>query len=441
MATTRRRVLPRTAGLWTHTYVDIDRFGKPGPAVTDRTYIFEFPVTQVTESEGHPWRRYSRKRKRQDKSDVGGEFFTQKSYVLDPSMVLCPPMQFANGLPPAKRIVQAGNIPGLAFPLAYMVSSSVPGVPKTYKARLIPSSYPPAMLDDDWKSLGTTAIARVKPTKSPADLSTTVTELTREGLPSMVGKSVAMRKASLRSAGSEHLNYQFGIKPILSDVKSTAGALGKIDHVIDQFERDAGKVVRRKYTFPTESELVFTQDLGNVDPASNIGGLYMGPSASNRIVMERRRTRRVWFSGAMTYTLPPGMHGRSALKDALLKADRLGADLDLETIWNVAPWSWAVDWFSNAGDFVSNVNDVAKYGLTLVYGYVMVHTVVQDTYTWTGGLTQGQNPLPFPAVSTTLVTETKERHRATPFGFGVDMSSLSGLQLSILGALGISRGR
>lgn len=158
--------------------------------------------------------------------------------------------------------------------------------------------------------------------------------------------------------------------------------------------------------------------------------------------MEETTTRRSWFSGAFTYALPKGWHSAGGLGRLRREADRLGLDPDLDTIWNAAPWTWAVDWVTNVGDLITNVNDIAKYGLVVQYGYVMTHTKVTRTYTSTDWYTRmgpvgSSRNVPAPPV--TLVTEEKVRTPATPFGFGVDTSSLDAMQYSILAALGLSR--
>jgi len=77
-------------------------------------------------------------------------------------------------------------------------------------------------------------------------------------------------------------------------------------------------------------------------------------------------------------------------------------------------------------------------GLILRYGYIMEHTVHKYTYSL-GPVTlfPGADPVPVPDLI--LVTETKQRQRANPFGFGLKWDDLSPFQLSILTALGISR--
>jgi len=123
-------------------------------------------------------------------------------------------------------------------------------------------------------------------------------------------------------------------------------------------------------------------------------------------------------------------------RHALEAKKLLGISLTPETLWNLAPWSWTVDWFSNAGDVISNVSDWATDGLVMRYGYLMEHSIVKDTYLMNG---TGSKSVPScPPLQ--LVTETKLRKRANPFGFGLTWNGLSAVQLAILGALGISRG-
>jgi len=122
-----------------------------------------------------------------------------------------------------------------------------------------------------------------------------------------------------------------------------------------------------------------------------------------------------------------------------LEAEKLfGLSLSPDTLWQLAPWSWAVDWFANTGDVLHNVSAYANQGLILRYGYIMEHTVVRDTYSCgnpvTNGLWNGR-----PIAPITFVTETKVRRRANPFGFGVSWNALSPFQTSIVAALGISR--
>jgi len=116
----------------------------------------------------------------------------------------------------------------------------------------------------------------------------------------------------------------------------------------------------------------------------------------------------------------------------------LGLELTPENIWAITPWSWAVDWFTNAGSVIKNYQAFALDGLVMRYGYIMEHVVTKNTYYHVGPILNcwGDSDAPTPMC---FVTETKKRRRATPFGFGLTMAGLTTRQKAITAALGISR--
>jgi hypothetical protein len=301
----------------------------------------------------------------------------------------------------------------------------------------------PVSFTSPLETLGATAISRCKPTNSVADASTFLGELAKDGLPSLVGvnswkdRSLKAKQAA-KSASNEYLNIEFGWLPLVQDVRKLAYAVQHAHKVLSQYERDSGKMVRRRYDFPVEE---WTVNRGKVS-----GGAPHGPSLSQLFVGNSgttgeihrvdRFSRRVWFSGAFTYYLPSDYDSRMVMGRLALQAKKLyGISLTPEVLWNLAPWSWAVDWFSNTGDVLSNLSDWSQDGLVLRYGYIMEHITCTSTYThqgtsyYTGHQVQ---PLVFSYTS-------KKRRRANPFGFGVSWDGLSPRQSAIAAALGITR--
>jgi hypothetical protein len=124
--------------------------------------------------------------------------------------------------------------------------------------------------------------------------------------------------------------------------------------------------------------------------------------------------------------------GRNALEAKKL----YGLSLTPETVWNLAPWSWAVDWVSNAGDVISNLSDWATDGLVLRHGYIMEQSFVRDTYEWYGPVNFWSQV--YPAVFT-LECRSKLRRRATPFGFGLTFGDFTPRQWAIAIALGLTK--
>lgn len=395
----------------------------PGPATKS-------VGAQITESEEHSgWRQQLKDA--DSKLDVGGDFFTQKRYLDGfPTIIdTATDWQYVTA-----GIYRQTLIQGPAWVIYAPLHQFPPGLHST---------------DDQLDELGATAVARCRPTNSAANVGVAIGELIREGVPKLAVETWKRRatrpKGIPKGASEEYLAYQFGLAPLGQEIGTFAAQVLQADRLLAQYERDAGKVVRRRYEFPPiESEEVIDQDAGYPayigSPETGSLNPALSTSELNSVRILRTVSKRRWFSGAFTYFLPSWYDARNEMsRKALLAKEILGLDLDAEVLWNLTPWSWAIDWFTNAGDVISNANSVLEDGLIMRYGYMMEHTIVRDTYTRTHprafryGLGMSSN--------VTFVTETKLRRRANPFGFGLTWEGLDSFQLSILAALGISRNK
>ncbi len=292
---------------------------------------------------------------------------------------------------------------------------------------------------------GSTAIARCEPTNALADTSVALGELLVErGLPDIpLLKSFYKRADIVRRAGSEYLNVVFGWLPLKREVEAIAKAAADLDRLIDILEKQSGRPVRRRYTFDVESNI--THDVVAENVSIHIGGTdvinrLIGDTGERGKILKTEETRiERWFAGAFTYYLPSDFESRSKIRKNASSARKiLGIELTPDTLWNLAPWSWAVDWVSNSGDVVKNVSHFASNGLVMQYGYMMERTVHRITYTHVGPTgVLGIDSVP----PVSFTTETKKRVPASPYGFGFDWSGISPFQSSILVSLGISRRR
>lgn len=376
----------------------------------------KFTGTQVTASEGHPWPP-----RKGSKNDIGGDFSTVKTYVQPFKVVRLSAVKHeTNG----DRAVRSMNGP---------IFNTPPNNPT------FPTSQ--ASSTDDLDEYGATAIARCKPDNSVANASVFLGELIREGIPSLIGSNTWKSRTKIhKDLGSDYLNAQFGWAPLVNEVRSFGEAIRKSSDRMKQYERDAGKVVRRQFHFPlkrTVSEVTLQTGVACEGPFWQ--EFYRDGYTGGTLIRRTEVLQRRWFSGAFTYYLPSGYDSRKKMDKWALEAKHMfGLSLTPEVLWNLAPWSWAADWFSNTGDVLANVSSFKQDGLVMRYGYIMEHTIVREIYTNTDpGLKAG----PSVYSDTVFVTETKTRRRANPYGFGVSWEGLSAFQLSILGALGISRGR
>lgn len=404
--------------------------------VTDHTIAkSSMKGTQVTVSENHPdWNGHLSDGR--SIRDVGGNFFMSKRYVefSDSGQRFLKGEKPFNAYPDDKRMSKA-TYSGLFLPLA----------PNDERM-----SFPPFInsSNDDLDERGATAIARCSPTNPTSDLTTFLGELLQEGIPKVVGGALnKLRHSSPREArkhlGHEFLNYEFGWLPFISDLKDLSKSITHSDAVISQYERDSGKVVRRSFGFPDENSSDYTvvADPANpwFSPSSSV--MYVsGAIATGKVIRTWEQSRKCWFSGAFTYYIPSGGNTRDRMAKQVIEAKKLlGVRLTPTAVWNLTPWSWAIDWFTNAGDVLKNLDAWIIDNQVLVYGYIMEHTVSKYTYTYIPPTAFQSRDVYPPSVS--FISEVKQRRKATPYGFGYQWEGLSLLQKAILTALGLTKWR
>jgi hypothetical protein len=310
---------------------------------------------------------------------------------------------------------------------------------------------------------GSTAISKVLPTNPISDLPLGVAEIYNDGLPNIPGFDFATRRSiSHEELSSNYLNYEFAVKPLLADIRRFQEASKKAEALIDDYARNAGRKIRRRYRFTpqvTSSQDVVpnppTQGQTHImGPGSEVGiqdrfKAAYGGSGGVRTDYKMNVVKR-WFSGCFTYHLP---HAGNDFSSRLAVEERemrhLYGGISASTAWNLVPFSWAADWITNAGDVIHNISAFSQDGLVMPWGYIMEessHEVIRKvvgarvgvglyevTY---GGHTYKQIPS---EVSMTLRATSKRRRKATPYGFGLNTALFTQRQWAILAALGLSR--
>lgn len=295
---------------------------------------------------------------------------------------------------------------------------------------------------------GAHAIAEVAPTNPNAELAVAIGELLKDGLPGLPGARLWKQRLELiRAAGEEFLNAEFGWLPLINDIKKTVSSARFGRDILKQYNRDKGRLVRREFNFPVE-ESSNTTKIGQTRPATQPVGADGYPgfmSAGNGFTdMDLYQTVRIrsrkWFSGAFTYALPDQNDPWSRLLRHGAEADKLfGTTLTPDVLWNLAPWSWAIDWFSDAGDVVHNVTLFEQQGLVMRYGYMMHEYDIEVTNQFIPTSVQKFGGKHFVPPKSVFRRTSKRRVEANPYGFGIGWEDLSPTQLAITAALGITK--
>lgn len=290
-----------------------------------------------------------------------------------------------------------------------------------------PSSFSPTgpKSAQEMRGLGTTAIARTEPTNPAFSASTAFGELAKDGIPSLIGaQSWRSRSLSARNAGSEYLNVEFGWKPLIADIRKFAYAANESEKILDSYHKDSGRKIRKRYHFPGDTQTFMANvEFAAFPPLTPLGR----PSGT----ITKTRVQKTWFSGAFKYYLPDS----SSIVDKFRRYGSdarklLGVELTPEVVWNLAPWSWAADWFTNTGDLMHNISAMGRDGLVMQYGYMMDEEVYTNSY-------QASNDVFSASRHETILRQL--RYKASPYGFDADLTKLSPRQIAILTALGLSR--
>jgi hypothetical protein len=305
---------------------------------------------------------------------------------------------------------------------------------------------------------GTSAIAKCIPTNPISDLPVAVGELLTEGLPRIPGRALNPKNFSVNFIPGEYLGFEFGIKPFLAALGEFRIAVTEAERLIAQYARDSGKPIRRRFEFPAENTSNST-----LYPATTGFEKYLGGPCQSEIqgylqtvlggwpgeleVVDIHE-KKTWFSGCFTYYLPPiGDKWSEKLLRQEAELRYLYGGLSVETAWNLLPYSWAADWFTNAGDLIHNLQQFAQDGLVMPWGYVMesnklrsIRTVrgakvgrveiLNGSFTSDGGIVHN-----LPDLRSTYTVKYLRRRKATPFGFGLTDDDLTNRQKAITAAL------
>lgn len=363
---------------------------------------------QKTESESH------RRNRKTGNYDGGGPFYTSRvSYDVSPGYV-------RNAW--INESTRKYSYTGPFYPVLNLTSEecSKLGVPSTFSKTF--DTFDQSAMSGD----GTTAISLCNPVNPASNLGTALAEFRREGLPSLPGISTwRNRTLRARSAGDEYLNYEFGWAPLVDEVTNVRDAARNSRDIMNHYHRGEGSNTRRRFDFSSDHSTVAFKTtqlpLGAEAYWESAGGT---PSKVLTLTKERKR----WFEGCFTYGLPSSTDSWGKLVGIGSQADELfGIALTPDVLWELTPWSWAVDWFSNAGDVVNNVTNFGLAGLVMRYGYMMEETssiisIEYSPFKYRTSKSNGEilsKGVSSGTCSGKIEKVTKRRVPASPFGFSI----------------------
>lgn len=339
----------------------------------------------------------------------------------------------------------------------------------------------PFAVMDDWNPdyYGNLAMSKLAPNRPEINVAVTLAELLREGLPSgllsgswasvlseyhrrkwsryketTLSDFLSFSKKGLKGASGDYLNFMFAVAPLVQDIFKLGQALYGASDILSQWQNDAGKGVRRqmvmkdtskKVTFEG-SDLAHQGQVGSyashypvIFREGSMSGYTGFQSTASKVTQVKRET--IWFSGSFSYYIDVPTDFWSNIQYFNdMWARLVGKPISLEAIWELTPWSWLIDWFFGLQSIFSAVDRFSDQNLVVNYGYLMREVKYSTIVESTVGASYPANGDVKRFIRTVYLSERKERVRMNPFGVGVKTpEGLSGLQVSLLGAVGLSR--
>lgn len=252
-----------------------------------------------------------------------------------------------------------------------------------------------------------------------------------------IPRAIASLRDSIRglhSLASKHLAWEFGVKPVLDDLRKIHKLQTQLHLRLSQLIRDNGRPVRRRGTISksvSSPNIIITPGDGGVFPGLAVGA---ERQVSDRTLYDSSVVREATFtfSARFRYWVPD--IGSQRWTDKAVAAI-YGLNVSPSLVYQVTPWSWLIDWFSNLGDVMDNLSYSAAENLVADYAYVM------GTQRLTRFLTAFVNYSDGSSISASLELSNslKDRRQASPFGFGIKRDELNLHQLAILTSLGLQR--
>jgi hypothetical protein len=115
--------------------------------------------------------------------------------------------------------------------------------------------------------------------------------------------------------------------------------------------------------------------------------------------------------------------------------DISGFRINPSNLYHATPWTWAIDWVTDLGGHIDRLDQIYLDNVACKYCYAMQRQIKMRTFYVVIPWLDGDVNLSF-----SRLIETKQRDEASsPYGFGLDWSQLTPMQMAIAGALGISR--
>jgi hypothetical protein len=231
----------------------------------------------------------------------------------------------------------------------------------------------------------------------------------------------------VRDVGGLVLTAEYGVKPLVSDIKKLFDFAQHVKRAEDRIRRLYSPGGIHSKVRMGGKEAVYVSHARSTPVLDSAGGYVMNG------VVDTITTRSIWGTTRWSPDPAKPMPQTDEEMMALVRRVAFGADVSVQTLWNAMPWSWLADWAGNMGSYLGTFRNTVPAVHSKVC--VMRHTKTTQSISATSlgpEMTGGK--------SFTTVREQKQR---TVMPFVLPETHLPDVldarQWSILGSLALQR--
>lgn len=257
-------------------------------------------------------------------------------------------------------------------------------------------------------------------------------------------KSIIMQPTNV---ADNYLNTEFAWIPFISDLQTLFDVYKQTEKYLSDLVRDNNTWVRKKRVLEqSESDMLYHRYYTGAcspggEPIDRVCKSYTldGQTCLAHTDIRARLTTRVWAVGYFKYYRPEFDARLASFSYEMTHIQRLltlyGARINPTIVYQLTPWSWLVDWFTQFGSFIERHNEFVEDGIVSRSLCVMRSQHRDMTKTVFLNAYSGRVSL-----SWTRSLDIKQRKVAdSPYGFDRPWGGLSTRQMAILGAIGSSQ--
>jgi len=171
----------------------------------------------------------------------------------------------------------------------------------------------------------------------------------------------------LQKGGSSFLSYEFGWKPLISDVRKLFDFSSSIRKRLEFLKKTEGQPIKRQRLL---FDLRGTPGTTRTQSVGNAGYGQVSIKAGTYAVSDDW-WMRAWYKSTIKFDIPDDIPEWRWEREAtnILR----GTHVDGSLLWQITPWSWLIDWFSRVGEIVEREFGTSAVSTQFLSEWIMIN--------------------------------------------------------------------